>query len=278
MKRISISILAIFLFLTGITYAASPQFEPDMTLFEFFKSELLREHQVSDVQNWRGVLVFRCWGKFREGLFAKQREFNNRIKVTIEEATYQETDVYLLKFFVIDTNKVTETAISKKNLNFVYRKTTDILQGKRFEQMITVIGKKIKCVTSAEGEIVEQKEVKMGKEIKDIYESEALPLVLVTFPFAPNASYETNVHFNFAYTIFPIRIDYQGRETISVPYGTFNSHKIRINPTGVLAPFSRNYVWYRETSPHYLLKAHRHIWIFLDETWELLSIGKEKKN
>ncbi len=250
---------------------AKPAFRPDPATFENIKSILLKEQAIENPDKWRLFFVFRVKGEYRPKFFSSKQEYDTEVKVTVEESAYREKAVYK---GVIDFPRFTRMFILQKNdLTPLYSIEKEKYTDYKFETFFSKEEIRLKTIDNGSLTVKSIQTIDM----KEYYESRFLPFILAGFTFDSKGAQFFNLfrYSNSKHYQFEVRC--LGAELLRVPAGEFNTYKLRIRPTGYLSGFSQNFIWYRNSIAPYMVKGVKNIWWYLNETWELIKIGKEKK-
>lgn len=272
MLKLTSVVLAFILLSSSSPLYADIAFRADPKVIEKSRAVLLKEQGVTDPDKWRLVFLFHVKGERRPSLFSRKIGYAGEVKVTMEEDMYRGKGAY--KGVFTSPTVVRTFVLDRDDLSPLYARVVNRHQ----EWEIEVIFSKgvVHFRTNIRGQMTE-KTVPHPEHITHYYESEFLPFVLVTFPFDLAESRYFDMFYYDSYSYYKIEAKTQGVEDIEVPAGRFNAYKLKAGPTGYLSPFSKNYIWYQKSPPHYVVKGIKNIWWYLNETWELKKIDKEGK-
>lgn len=271
LKVIAVLLALLFLSSPAPLYADTA-FRANPKVIEELKAVLLKEQGVANPDQWRLVFLFHVKGEWRPSFFSRRVRYEGEVKVTLEEDMYRGKMAY--KGVFTSPTKVRTFVLARDDLSPLYARVVHKHQG--WEMEVTFSEKEVYFLINIKDHMIE-KTVHPPEHIKHYYESELLPFVLVTFPFDLAGSRYFDMFYYDTYSYYKIEAKPQGVEDIEVPAGRFNAYKLKTGPTGYLSPFSKNYIWYQKSPPHYVVKGIKNIWWYLNESWELKKIDKERK-
>ena len=230
-------------------------------------SVLLKEHGVSDSDNWQILFVFHLTGESRSTFFSKKSKYNVEVSLTLEETMYMNREAY--KGIFLSTNATKTFILRKTDLTPLYTLIEFKKENIKLEYFFKA--ESINFEQDINGEL-SKRIIKNDKENRFFYESMLLPFVLLSYQFGTTQPHCFRTFF-YDTSIFYDMVVHSGKiGKINVPAGDFDTYKLTVYPKGFLSLFSKSQIWYQKDSPHFFVKGKKNISWYLNETWELIKI------